>query len=253
MTRDSERACFDDSYMTIGAVIMPKTLQLQNGLDNPGRTVAAPSMFAGFPEALQAELRKKAIRRSFPAGQVLYHRGDTADGFWIVEKGQIKLGHQDAQGNLNVLMILGPGDSFGELACLGQFARVLDAEALNASTLLWVSDVIFSDLIRGSQEISREMLRIIAIQLQETLDNLLIFRTMSAPKRLAQRLLALAGDRPPPVKVSIRQQELAELIGVSRMTIASALAELAQIGLVTRHYGHIVLENPVALQQWIAR
>lgn len=232
---------------------MPKALQLQNLPENSGRSVVTPALFGGFPDALQAELRKNAIRRCFTAGQYLYHRGDAADGFWIVEKGQIKLGHQDAQGNLNVLLILGPGDSFGELACLGQFARVLDAEALNAAELLWVSDKIFTDIIRQSPEISREMLRIMAMQLQELLDNLLIFRSMSASKRLAQRLLALAGNHPPPVKVSIRQQELAELIGVSRMTIASSLAELGRMGLVTRHYGHVVIENPAALQQWIAQ
>jgi CRP/FNR family transcriptional regulator, cyclic AMP receptor protein len=87
--------------------------------------------------------------------------------------------------------------------------------------------------------------------LQETLDNLLVFRNMSAVKRLAQRLIAFAGDRPPPIRLGIKQQELAELIGVSRMTIASALAELEGHGLVTRRYGHLVVEDPAALRKWM--
>lgn len=208
-------------------------------------------MFSSFPSEMQGELRKKAIRRSFSKGQSLYHRGDAADGFWIVEKGQIKLGHQDAQGNMHVLFILGPGDSFGELACLGQFDRVLDAEALCAAEMTWVSDKIFSDVITRSPEISREMLRIMAMQLQEAFDNLLVIRNMPAPKRLAQRLLAFVSGREPPVKLAIRQQELAELVGVSRMTIASSLAELEALGFVTRRYGHLVIENPAALRLWM--
>lgn len=154
---------------------------------------------------------------------------------------------------MHVLFILGPGDSFGELACLGKFNRVLDAEALGATEMTWVSDKTFSDVIGQSPESSREMLKILAQQLQEALDNLLVFRNMPAPKRLAQRLLAFAGDREPPVKLGIKQQELAELIGVSRMTIAAALAELESNGLVTRHYGHIVVEDPAALRKWMKK
>lgn len=237
--------------MAVAAQIMPRILQSQDPLDNTGRSVGAPALFASFPDSLRAELRAKAIRRSFSAGQFLYHRGDAADGFWVVEKGQVKLGHQDAQGNMHVLFILGPGDSFGELACLGQFDRVLDAEALGKTEMIWVSDKSLSEIIATSPDIAREMLKILAKQLQEALDNLLVFRNMPAPKRLAQRLLAFAADREPPVRLGIKQQELAELIGVSRMTIASALAELEKLGLVTRHYGHIAIEDPAALRQWM--
>lgn len=224
---------------------------MQEPSENTGRSVGAPALFASFPDDLQVQLREKAIRRTFVANQFLYHRGDPADGFWIVEKGQVKLGHQDAQGNMHVLFILGSGDSFGELACLGQFARVLDVEALGAVEMLFVSDKAFSDALAQSPEIAREMLRILAQQLQESLDNLLVFRNMPAPKRLAQRLLAFSANREPPVKLNIRQQELAELIGVSRMTIASALAELEQLGLVTRRYGHLMVDDPVALREWM--
>lgn len=251
MLCDSERTCFDDTYMTIGLPIMPRILQSKNPPENTGRSVGAPALFASFPEELQTELRAKAIRRSFAPGQFLHHRGDAADGFWIVENGQVKCGHQDAQGNMHVLFILGPGDSFGELACLGQFERVLDIEALGKVDMLWVSEKIFSEAMGRSPDIVREMLKILAKQLQEALDNLLVFRNMSAPKRLAQRLIAFAVDREPPVKLGIKQQELAELIGVSRMTIASALSELESKGLVTRRYGHLVIEDPAALRDWM--
>ena len=251
LSRDSKRACFDVSYMTVRTVIMSTILQSSDQDENIGRSIGAPALFASFPSALQAELRQKAVRRHFSNGQFLQHRGDEADGFWIIDKGQVKLGHQDAHGTMHVLFILGPGDSFGELACLGQFARVLDAEALGKVELTWVSDKIMSEAIAGSAVISREMLKILAKQLQEALDNLLVFRNMPAPKRLAQRLLAFVADREPPVKLGIKQQELAELIGVSRMTIASALSELEALGLVTRHYGHLIIEDPTALRHWM--
>lgn len=230
---------------------MPNIIHLPTPALISGRSISSPAMFESFPSDLQAELRKKAIRRNFSPGQFVYHRGDAADGFWIIEQGQIKLGHQDAQGNVHVLCILGPKDSFGELACLGQFDRVLDAEALDTAKLLWVGDAIFSEILTRSPDISRQLLRVLALQLQEALDDLLIMRNLSASKRLAQRLLAFAAGHVGPVKLDIRQQQLAELIGVSRMTIASTLAELGALGLVTRHYGHLTIEDPAALQRWM--
>jgi CRP/FNR family transcriptional regulator, cyclic AMP receptor protein len=230
---------------------MPKILQSKNPTEITGRSVGAPPLFVGFPKALQDELRRNAIRRSFSDGQIIWHRGDVAEGFWVIETGQVKLGHYAAAGEMQALLIVGPGDSFGELACLGNFARVLDAEAMGPLEMLWVSDNLLSAAIAGSPKVGRDLLRVLSQQLQETLDNLIVFRNMPAPKRLAQRLLALAANRAAPVRLDIRQQELAELVGVSRMTIASTLAQLEELGFITRRYGYLVVNDPAALRNWM--
>ena len=230
---------------------MPKIIHSQILSENTGRSVGAPALFEGFSKPMQDELRRGSIRRGFSDGQLVQHRGDPADGFWIIEKRQVKLGHYASSGEMQVLLILGPGDSFGELACLGYFPRVLDAEAIGLLEMLWVSDTVFSAVVASSPNVARELMRVLSQQLQEALDHLIVFRNLSAPKRLAQRLLSLGEGKPAPVKLSIRQQELAELVGVSRMTIASALAQLEQLGLVSRHYRHLVINDPTALRRWM--
>lgn len=230
---------------------MPKTLQSATLPENTGRSIGAPALFASLPVSLQEELRRGSLRRSFSDGQLVQHRGDAADGFWIIEKGQVKLGHYAASGEMQALIILGPGDSFGELACLGYFPRVLDAEAIGSLEMLWVSEGVLSAAIASCPKVARELLRALSQQLQEALDNLIVFRNLSAPKRLAMRLLALGEGKPAPVKLGIRQQELAELVGVSRMTIASTLAQLDDLGLVSRHYRHLVINDPAALRRWM--
>ncbi len=230
---------------------MPKILQSSNPPENTGRSVGAPALFGSLPEAVQDELRKGSHRRKFADGQLVQHRGDVAEGFWVIEKGQVKLGHYAASGEMQALIILGAGDSFGELACLGNFPRVLDAEAIGALEMLWVSDSVLSTVIASCPKVGRQLLRALSVQLQEALDNLIVFRNLLAPKRLAQRLLALAEGKAAPVKLGIRQQELAELVGVSRMTIASTLAQLEELGLVSRHYRHLVINDPAALRKWM--
>lgn len=230
---------------------MPKILQSQIPLENTGRSVGAPTLFDSLPKAIQVELRRGAIGKIFTDGQLIWHRGDIAEGFWIIETGQVKIGHHSASGEMQALFILGPGDSFGELACLGEFPRVVDAEAVGVVEMLWIGDTVLTATIASSPKISSAFIKALSQQLQEALDRLIVFRNMPAPKRLAQNLLALAEGKAAPVKLGIRQQELAELVGVSRMTIASALAQLEALGLVTRHYRHLIVNDPAKLRQWM--
>lgn len=237
--------------MTVSGAAMSNGLQLQNMPEHSGRSIAAPALFQAFPPNLQVELRAGAIRKTFPDGQFLYHRGDAADGLWLIEKGQIKLGHYDAHGDMQALFIMRPGDSFGEMACIGRFPRVVDAQAMGNAEMLWISDAMLTRAMTGSPEVMRELLRIFAVQLQEALDDLISYRNMAAPRRLAQRLLALGEGQSAPVRLGITQQEMAELIGVSRMTIVSALTNLERMGLVKRHYRYLMIGDPDALQQWV--
>ena len=230
---------------------MPKIVQSQIPPENTGRSVGAPALFGSFPKLIQDELRRSAIRRAFCDGQLVWHRGDVAEGFWVIDKGQVKLGHHTDSGEMQVLFILGPGDSFGELACLGYFPRVLDAEAIGSLEMLWISDAVLSSVIASSPQVGRELLRALSQQLQEALDYLIVFRNLPAPKRLAQRLLALCEGKAAPVKLGIRQQELAELVGVSRMTIGTALTQLENEGVVTRHYRYMMINDPAALRRWL--
>jgi CRP/FNR family transcriptional regulator, cyclic AMP receptor protein len=237
--------------MALCGITMPKILQSQIPLENTGRSVGAPTLFDSLPKAIQTDLRRGAIRRSFADGQLIWHRGDVADGFWIIEKGQAKIGHHSASGEMQALFVLGPGDSFGELALLGNFPRVVDAEAVGALEMLWVDGAVLSATIAASPKMSGAIIVALSQQLQEALDRLIVFRNLPAPKRLAQNLLALCEGKRAPVKLGIRQQELAELVGVSRMTIGSALTQLENEGMVTRHYRYMVINDPAALRKWM--
>jgi CRP/FNR family transcriptional regulator, cyclic AMP receptor protein len=232
-------------------IAMSTFIQSEASHENTGRTFNAQGMFNSVPGAVRDRLRASAVRRNFAPGQLIQNRGDILDGFWLIEKGQVKAGHYRDDGEMQVLLILGSGDSFGELACLGGYPRVTDAESLGKSELLWISDKDFSEAIASSPAIAREMLRAISVQLQEALDNLLVLRRLPASKRLARYLLALARGRAAPATLSIRHQELAELVGVSRMTIATTLTHLETLGLLERHYRKIILPDPDALRVWM--
>jgi CRP/FNR family transcriptional regulator, cyclic AMP receptor protein len=234
---------------------MPSSLHSRRAKrhESTGRTIRSPFLFPSLPAEIQHELRIGAIARHFDDGQIIQHRGEISDGFWVIESGQVKMGRYEVDGEMRVVAILGPQDSFGEPSCLGQFPRVADAVALGSTELLWIGEKGFYDALEKSPTTARTVLRIVSVQLQEALDTIMVVRKMPAKAQLARSLVALCGQRPAPVTLAVRHDELSELVGVSRMTIGTALAALEREGLVSRRYRQIVVHDPAALRQVVRR
>ncbi|MFC4292291.1 Crp/Fnr family transcriptional regulator [Sphingorhabdus arenilitoris] len=232
---------------------MPTSLHSRNRpkFEATGRTIGSPILFRELPADIRTQLMKSAVMREFQDGQIIQQRGDPANGFWLIEKGQVKIGRFSKEGNLQVLLIFGEDDSFGELACLGGFSKVVDAVDVGKSRLKWVSERDFWDALANSPETMRHVMRTLAAQLQESLDNLVAIRKMPAKKQLARAIIALCGTRAAPVHLVVRQSELAELIGVSRMTISTVLTEMEEAQLIQRKYRGMTVADPAALRQWM--
>ncbi|MEE9433460.1 MAG: Crp/Fnr family transcriptional regulator [Sphingorhabdus sp.] len=201
--------------------------------------MGAPSLFSAFPEALRLRLQSLAVPRNFAAGQIIQQHGDEANGFWVIEQGQVKIGRYGDGGRFQVIAILGQGDSYGELAMFGRFARVVDAVAVNDVRLYWISSARMDRIIEEEPSVSRELLRLLSGQLQEALDMLIARRRLPAKRRLAKSLLLLVRGTEGSAVVNFTQEDLAELVGTSRMTISVALADMEARGLVKRSYGRI--------------
>ena len=197
---------------------MPTSLHSRNPpkFEAKGRTIASPILFRELPDDIRAQMLKSAVRRDFRDGQIVQQRGDPAAGFWLIKTGQVKLGRFSAEGNLQVVAIFGEEDSFGELACLGGFRKVLDGIAVGKTQLEWISEAVFIDTLTKSPETMQQMMRTLAAQLQESLDNLVAIRRMPAKKQLGRAIFMLCGTQPSPVKLMVRQSELAELVASFR-------------------------------------
>ena len=81
-------------------------------------------------------------------GQVVFRRGDTADAFYVVRSGTIRIEDEDEeQGDTTVLTVLGRGDAFGELGLLGSAPRSATARADGSTTLFRVDKASFDRLL----------------------------------------------------------------------------------------------------------
>jgi CRP-like cAMP-binding protein len=70
------------------------------------------------------------------------------------------------------------------------------------------------------------------------------------PARMAGLLANLAGEKPAKAQVAITQQELADLLGITRATANAALRELQNRQLLKRSYGGIAIPDRDRLAQF---
>jgi len=74
-------------------------------------------------------------RVELAAGQVLFEQGSRGDRVYVVERGQIALARECADGGEEPLDVVGPGAYFGELAPLLGYPRAATARAKTAAVV----------------------------------------------------------------------------------------------------------------------
>jgi CRP/FNR family transcriptional regulator, cyclic AMP receptor protein len=200
------------------------------------RSSAPPMLFDALEPELKEELTASNPPRSYGDGQIIQHRGSRADGFWLIDEGSVRVGQYLPSGEFRAVVVLGPGDSYGELAVFTGSARIVDAVSRGESKLRFIPAGRFLTALERYPLSNRALLGALSAQLQNSLDQLAGMRRGSNPARLAGLLANMTMTNR---TATVTQQELAELLGVTRATANSALRKLEEERLIERGYGTI--------------
>ncbi len=198
-------------------------------------------LFSALDPALRVHLLRNAAVREFGDGQIIQQRGERADGFWLIEEGSVMVGQFLPEGEFRAVALLGPGDSYGELAVFAGKPRIVDAVSRGNSRVRLIAARPFLEALSNYPASTRALLGALSEQLQDTLAQLAGLRRGTNPQRLAAILANMASDQDQPASVVVTQQELADLLGVTRATANAALRELQKLGLVQRGYGSVTI------------
>ena len=216
-----------------------------------GSTLAATGFINALPALARDDLLASGQARKFSKGQIIQQRGDVAKEFWYVESGSVQIGRYGIDGRLTLFALIGTGETFGELAFMGEFRRAVDAIAGSDCTLIRIGDSELQSLMDSDPAVTRMLLKTMALTVQEAFDLIESSRSLSVPQRLAQALLQLCGDREDGAKVTATQQDLADLVGVSRVSLGKALSRLQAAGMIDPGYGSVTIKDRTALRDMV--
>ncbi|MEJ2215279.1 MAG: cyclic nucleotide-binding domain-containing protein [Gemmatimonadota bacterium] len=112
----------------------------------PERLVAHDVFSFLRPEQVNA-ISERAERVRFPAGAIVYERGEKPDYLYAVLDGQVTLHLPGAGGFSIVIDQLGPGDMFGSCMCFQRNAYALTAQCARDCELLKIEAAALKELM----------------------------------------------------------------------------------------------------------
>lgn len=97
-------------------------------------------------------------RKEYPAGTVLYSRGDDPDGFYILEKGRFRTEYELDQGSFFEVIL--PGTTCGELPFFSETDRTGTVAVENDSIAWLLTREKYRELEKKDQEVASELLKV---------------------------------------------------------------------------------------------
>ncbi len=196
-------------------------------------------------EALTA-LAAIAIPRKWPAGTLLFSRGDPGDFLVALTEGRIKLSVGTAQGRELSLRHAEAGAVLGEMAVLDDEPRSADATAVVPSEGFVIGKREFSRLLEAHPDTATGVIRYLCRRLRDTTDQLESIALYELEPRLARFFLLTlrqihGEDLPDQARllVPLSQSEIAGILGASRPKVNRALIALEEAGAIGREGGII--------------
>lgn len=196
--------------------------------------------FGGLQPARRELVLTHGVVRNFKDGTRLYHLGDPPNGLHALLSGEVRLISYPSVGTELVGKIIRPGQWFGELSVIDGKGRPHDAVAVSESCVLTVTMPAIAIIARCHPEFWRDLALLSCVHQRAGLRDTGRVRSEPAIARLA-RFLVVAGKASGNGKIGMTQDEIAQIIGISRQYLNKLVRRLDSSGLVTTGYGEIRL------------
>ena len=208
--------------------------------------------FADLESDAFEQLCRYAKHTTLKRGTPIFAKGDPPTSLFAVISGTVKISISSADGRSAILNLIGPGEIFGEVAVLDGHARTADATANTNCEIFVIDRREFLPFVRSQPALAMKFIELLCARLRWTSDQVEEVILQDLPGRLASALIRLAekhkgarGDR----TIAITQQEISEMVGMTRESINKQLRAWAARNWVRLEHGAIVVLDVGSLEQ----
>jgi CRP/FNR family transcriptional regulator, nitrogen oxide reductase regulator len=209
-------------------------------------------MFQGLADEELAVLLPLARVRAYGRGEVIFREGEPPASLWLIVRGLVKIVRSTGGRDL-ILEILGPSDTFGEVAVYDGIPYPATAVSAESSTVLSLPRDSFFAALERHPGLARGLLRELTRHLRIVTRRLDELTKAGIDRRIALLLVRLAERIGQPheagtfVPVGLSRQDLAELVGTTIETAIRIMSRWSKQGLVLTEKGGFVIPDLAAL------
>ena len=203
------------------------------------------------PEAFD-QLCRYAKHSTLKRGATIFSKGDPGISLFAVISGTVKISISSPDGRNAILNLIGAGEIFGEIALLDNSVRSADATANSNCELFTIDRREFIPFVRSQPGLAMKFIELLCTRIRWTSDQVEQVILQNLPGRLASALLRLTEKHkssPQGRTIAITQQEISEMVGMTRESINKQLRAWAGRDWVRLEHGAIVVLNAEMLRE----
>jgi CRP/FNR family transcriptional regulator, cyclic AMP receptor protein len=209
-------------------------------------TLRASQPIDGWPPDVVAALAQQSQLRQYDKGEVIEERNDPVTGLWIVASGSVRSFRSTENGLYFLNSVLWPGDPFGVAAILDGWPTQLSYSTRCESLIVFVPKAAMEDAMRDVNRM-RDMAVCMALRGRVVNEGVFMVHVESLAVQLAKLLAFLprrshamdeAEPETPvwtdPAPIDLTQEELADMLSVSRQSLNRTLGPFLRNGILAR-------------------
>jgi CRP/FNR family cyclic AMP-dependent transcriptional regulator len=203
--------------------------------------------------ALLPNLDRHVALAAVAADEVIFRQGDSAEAVYFLHSGNAKVHVLSKSGREAVIMLLGPGDFFGESAMLEQVKFVCSVTTMSECTVERIEAAEAWRRLRNEPAFARSFMDFLVSRNRRYLADLSDHHFYTTEQRLARALLRLpdvgSGDRAAGKPPRISQEMLADMVGTTRSRVNYFMNKFRRAGMIeydNKADGHLVVHRTLA-------
>ena len=208
-------------------------------------------IFSDLEPAAFDQLCRYAKLSTLKRGATIFSKGDAGHSLFAVISGTVKISSSSAEGRSAILNLIGSGEVFGEVALLDGLSRTTDAIANSDCEIFVIDRREFIPFVRSQPALAMKFIELLCARVRWTSEQVEQVILQDLPGRLASALIRLTEkhQQSPAIRtITITQQEISEMVGMSRESINKQLRAWESRNWVRLEHGAIVVLDAAALR-----
>jgi len=220
-------------------------------------TLRGCQLFTGLPLPDLQNIAACCALKNLEKGDYLFHEGDPAHGFYVIQRGAVNVHRVTAAGKEQIIHVFRTGDSFAEAALATPMGYPADARALEPTQVLLVQKAGILELLKRQPELALRMLGSMSSHLRVLVSQLEDLTLKDVETRLANWLVKRCpqpqSETPVKIELTMTKRVLAAELGTVSETFSRTLAKFREQKLLAVKGKTVTILSPARLSALLRR
>lgn len=207
-------------------------------------------LFSGLSMESFRQICLVTNKQELTKGQLLFRQGEVSNSIYVIKEGRFKLLHMNQDGDETILQLIGPGELIGETALFrSDKLQLATAISVEAAKICSIDHDTFEKVIKSQPDLAWELIKKLGDRLYDVWEQVSESHNQSTQEKVLNLMFRMAREHGESCEAGIRitipftQQEIASLVGASRVMVSLSIQELTMKNYLCREKRHYILKG----------